>query len=526
MSTQTQKKATRKKAARKPTRKKAVRKKTTSQKAAPPPADPTGPVAETVPVEPIRFTPNPIQRAFILSQAQADLFSSRFGEGKSAGLAWACFYHAQKNPGSKWAFVRDTWENLRDTTQKEFFSWFQPGVHGTYHASSKTWRWKVGEMRGEVQWLGMDEEKDASKLQSRDLGGFAIDEPAPAAHSGGVAEFIFTTAMGRLRQKGMSWYAAKLATNNPDETHWTYKRFVEPGTRGFRLWQPSEPENTEHLPPEYYDKLRELYKDRPDLVDRFIDGKFGFQRLGRSVTPAWNDRVHLVRRLEPSKGEMLHIGWDFGVAGHATVITDFAGGHWRVLEAIVSKDMGIVEHIEQSVRPLLASRYKDFVWDHVHDPANQRSQVRAEWTPVNAIRELLGGPCYPGAVDIAARVDSLNAALAQLRDGRGLVQVDRHRASPVWWALRGGWHFPISAGGVISEHPKKNEHSHPGDAIGYLASRFFPMGRLRGRKSARAARRPLRYFGEQGLGFEKPGAKMPKEGKVLPDPKNKRERWR
>jgi len=87
-------------------------------------------------------------------------------------------------------------------------------------------------MVGEVVFIGMDVEADATKLQSRELAGFCIDEPAPAALQGGVSEFIFDTAMTRLRQKGMKWYGAKLAENNPDEGHWTHRRFVEPGWRG------------------------------------------------------------------------------------------------------------------------------------------------------------------------------------------------------------------------------------------------------------------------------------------------------
>ena len=33
----------------------------------------------------------------------------------------------------------------------------------------------------------------------------------------------------------MKDYPVKLAQNNSDETHWSYKRFVKPGTDGFKV---------------------------------------------------------------------------------------------------------------------------------------------------------------------------------------------------------------------------------------------------------------------------------------------------
>jgi hypothetical protein len=92
------------------------------------------------------FNANPTQRAFIESRAEADLFASRKGEGKSAGLAWASYFYTHHNPGAPGLCVRDTWENLRRTTLDEFFHWFPDGVYGTgtrnapgSKASSRSW---------------------------------------------------------------------------------------------------------------------------------------------------------------------------------------------------------------------------------------------------------------------------------------------------------------------------------------------------------------------------------------------------
>ena len=260
----------------------------------------------------VEFNPNPMQKKFIESRAKADLFCSRMGEGKTVALAWAALYHTRHNPGANWCLIRDTWENMQATTLKTFLEWFPPGVFGTFNQTRRLFTWASGVAEGTVEFLGMDDPADASKLMSRELSGFGIDEPAPATASGGVDEMIFDIAMSRLRKSGMKWYCAKLAENNPDESHWTHRRFVDPGTEGFRLWQPDIPENEKNLPPEYYAELRRIWHHRPDLVRRFIAGEFGFQQEGKAVTPQWNDRLHLASGLRPMPGRELVLLWDFG----------------------------------------------------------------------------------------------------------------------------------------------------------------------------------------------------------------------
>lgn len=425
------------------------------------------------------FNPNPVQRNFIESRAKADLFSSRMGEGKSTAIAWACLYHTRHNPGAPWAIIRDTYENIVGTTQKTFFTWFPPGIFGTYNASRKTFTWASGVAEGEVVFMGMDDQQDASKLMSRELGGFAIDEPAPAVGSAGVDEMIFDIALSRLRYPGMKWYAAKLAENNPDEAHWTYRRFVSPGDPEFKIWQPQVPENILNLPADYYQTLRKTWAHRPDLIRRFVEGEFGFQQLGKAVTPQWNDKFHLAVGLVPVPRQELILCWDFG-HNPTCIITQIApSGHWYILESHVGEGIGAEELIEYIVAPILAKDYRGYRWRHIGDPAGTiREQGSIKRTPVHSIRSRLGGPWKSGPVKQLPRLEPLRAVLTKAIQGRGLVQVDRDRARHVWHALRGGWHYNIARSGLVSDTPVKNEHSHPGDALSYAAAVLFPLGKL------------------------------------------------
>lgn len=473
----------------------------------------------------IDFHPNPLQRSFIESRADADLFSSRMGEGKSAAIAWTSMYHTRHNPGAKWLIVRDTMENLRSTTMQEFFKWFPPGIMGTYHQTHKLFTWAPGVAIGSVEFVGLDDPNDAGKLQSREIAGFAIDEAAPSAASGGVSEAIFDVALSRLRQSGMNWYAAKLAENNPEETHWTYRRFVDPGTRGFKVWQPSEPENMKNLPPNYYAKLREQWAHRPDFVARFLDGKFGFQQQGKAVTPEWNPDQHLALGLYPNKALPLTILWDFGLNPTAILTQVTPMGHWNILDAFVGDGIGVEELCDSTLIPVLRQRYPRFELYHIGDPAGiTREASSSKNSAVNMIRRKLGGKWTSGPVRWEQRVDPLRAVLRKSVGKTGLVQVDRQRAAAVWHALRGGWHYHVARTGLISAEAVKDIHSHPGDAMGYGAAVLFPLISRTERKSGGKGPAPMSAWSSHSddaagpLGFERPRAKVPPEARLIGKP--------
>lgn len=451
------------------------------------------------------FNPNPVQQGFIESQAEADLFASRVGEGKSTALAWAAFYHTKHNPGADWAMIRDTYENIQKSTQKTFFEWFPPGIFGEYHHTKKEFKWASGIAEGTVTFVGMDDPTDASKLLSWVLGGIGMDEPAPAAGSAGIDEMVFDLGMQRLRQPGMKWYPMKLATNNPDEEHWTFKKFAgAEKIEGFQLWQPHKPENIHNLPEGYYEKVRRTLVHRPDLIRRFIDGEFGFQQEGITVTPQWSDRIHLAMGLSPIKGREIILLWDFGLNPTCIITQVTPMGYWNILDAFVGDGIGVEELIEDQVLPVLRTRYKGSPVRHIGDPAgSQRDQSSSKRSAVRSIKKYIGGPFRAGPVKWHERKNPLQALLTRTMSGIGIVQVDRHRAQKVWHALRGGWHYHKAKTGVVSAEPTKDIHSHPGDAMGYGAAVLFPMGRFTKQPSGLYTPTGGHYFGNnQPGGFQ------------------------
>ena len=490
----------------------------------------------------VKFIPNPVQKLFIehrpfegfvrpadwpkdYAPRVVDLFSCRAGEGKSAGLVWSVWFYTRHNPGASCMLFRNTWENMRDTTLREFFFWFKDGIHGTYVKSEKlfTWNPEIG-LRGDVSFLGMDEEKDASRLQSRFYGLIGCDEPSPAAGTGGVEEMIFDIALGRLRQQGMQWYALKMAQNNPDESHWTHQRFVDPGTPdsaeapGFTHFQTRSPENLRNLPPGYYESMAKDLKGRPDLLRRFVQGRFGFQQLGKPVTPGWSDDVHLADHLEPVPGGELWLSWDGGQTPVCVVTELMPSGVLLVLDAVGVEGGGTYQLIEDEVYTLLETRYAKFRgrWSHTGDPTLiTPDQSDSRQSPVKVIKTTLGGHFFKGPVSIEAGVNPLNRRLGLLGPGgSGMILVDRVRAKGVWHALRGGWHLAKHSGGVTSPSPVKNHpHSDFGDAMRYLAAKLFPYGKER---TARKGRYSSQGFARYAPATVGPAKTLRRDKVVLP----------
>lgn len=483
----------------------------------------------------IEFIANPTQRQFIESRAEADLFQSRKGEGKSAALAWAAFYYTKHNPGATGICIRDTWENLKRTTLEEFLFWFPDGVFGQWHSGDKLWVWdtKRTGLKGKIYWLGVDGEEDATKIASMPLAFALIDEPSAAAgSSSGIPEFIFTTILAQLRQKGMNWYSCKLAQNNPDESHWTHKLFNDPGTEatgakllpaqegGFRSYQTREPENLINLPPGYYENLERNWKSRPDLVKRFVKGKTGFQQIGKPVTSEWDDELHLTNGIEPIKGYPLLLLYDGGLNPTCTITQITPTGYWLILECHVGQGIGMFQLIENIIQPRLATRFQGFVYEHCGDPnLNTKEQSNSRSSAVRVIKKELGGRWHKGVESISARVDPLKGVLTRTINGVGVVQVDRKHAKAVWFALRGGWHYHKARSGVVGAIVK-DEHSHPGDTMGYGAARLFPLGQLQKKKRKAKLARNDGYYNRAphpgtSMGMQRKGVIVPAEARTL-----------
>jgi hypothetical protein len=207
------------------------------------------------------------------------------GSGKSSACITEILRRAARQaPGpdgvrrSRFAVIRNTYSQLRDTTRKTFEQWVPAGL-GTWHEQSFTWigRWSDGEhvIECEVLFRALDRPEDVKKLLSLELTGAYINEAREIPKH--VLD-VLETRVGRYPSKvqgGASWFGIWADTNPWHTGHWGAKLFAK-GLAGYRLFrQPggraADAENLKNLPDGYYDRLC-VGKDR-EWVRIYVDGE-------------------------------------------------------------------------------------------------------------------------------------------------------------------------------------------------------------------------------------------------------------
>lgn len=186
------------------------------------------------------------------------------GTSKTTSVCMYVMAHGQKYaaqyPGEtiRWVFVRDTYESIRGTTLKTWLGLFPSPRYGVWNEAKK--QYTVRTPRGrhvEVLFMGIDDEKDISKLLSLDLSGAVVEEIAGGLGEGGqvqlgIPEFVYKGLIPRVRHPiRLQRTRLIIVGNPPSKTHWSYRVFRPD------LAQPHEGRLCVNVPPEEAPILRE-----------------------------------------------------------------------------------------------------------------------------------------------------------------------------------------------------------------------------------------------------------------------------
>jgi hypothetical protein len=231
----------------------------------------------------IDYDAPPTVRRFMDSSAFVRAVVGPVGSGKSSGcimeiLARAC--EQRKGPDGKrrtrFAIIRNTYPELRDTTRKTFEAWI-PAELGKWHEQSFTFHLCFGDVDCEVLFRALDRPEDVKKLLSLELTGAYINEAREIPKS--VLD-VLQSRVGRYPSKkdgGPTWFGVWMDTNPWPTTSELYKLFSEQRPEGFELFeQPSgladNAENVENLPPGYYARL--CHGKDQAWVDEYVKAKY------------------------------------------------------------------------------------------------------------------------------------------------------------------------------------------------------------------------------------------------------------
>ena len=149
-------------------------------------------------------------------------------------------------------------------------------------------------------------------------------------------------------------YGLDLAFNPPDETHWLYEACTglthegkkSPDGKWLELFEPTEGENDENLPPNYY---VENFRGMPeDMLARLKHGKWGASFQGDPVYPQFSTRLHVVDNIPFDPDFPIFRFWDFGYRRPACIFVQMDDEYrLRVLAEILGENEEAKPFIEK-----------------------------------------------------------------------------------------------------------------------------------------------------------------------------------
>lgn len=452
----------------------------------------------------ITYNATPILSAFHNCGAFVRGVMGPVGSGKSTGMCFEIMKRAHEQRIScgngirktRWAVVRNTYRELKDTTLKTWLDWFPEHTFGPFKSGDMEHHIKIGNIYLEVLFRALDRPEDVKKLMSLEITGAWINEAREVPKA--VLD-VLCDRVGRYpsaRELGPSWCGVFMDTNPPDDDHWWYKLaetacpsnhrfFKQPGglieqgldSAGQPIFVPNPAaENLINLPPNYYQER--MHGKSLDHVRVYYCNQYGFTLDGRPIIPEYNDQLHCASEpLKPVKGVPIRIGLDFGLTPAAVFGQRFASGRWIWFHELTSDDMGIMKFsqvlIDEINQKFAGHVFEDSIWG---DPAGEQRAQTDERTPfeiLNANLERARMPmrAYPAPTnDFTVRRESIARPLTRLLDGKPglLISPDMSLTRK---GLKGGYCYKrlqVSGSERYQDKPDKNRYSHPVEAGGYM----------------------------------------------------------
>lgn len=450
----------------------------------------------------IRYSPPPSVEPFLKSEAFISLIVGPVGSTKStAGIMKIAYMAKRMAPGrdgirrSRAVWIRNTREQLRDTSIPEFLKWFPDGVAGEYYKSEYKFILKFDDVVCEVLFRGLEDSNDVRRLLSLNVS-FAVMEEFREGH-----QEIFEAVQGRLGRypDGMmvphkpEWGVDKKGnpiqgcvtedgknnshfwgmSNPPDfDTFWE-EFLTNPPENAEVFFQPSglspEADWIKYLPSEYYENLAEGKND--DWIDVYIHAKFGKSLSGKPVFRSFDRNTHVAKApLKPNlrMGSPIVVGFDCTGLNPAAVIGQVGfEGRLFIYDAIYANEMGALRFIREVLKPLLTNKYAGARVASIIDPAGMvRGSDEKTIADIMRAEQLSVKPASTNA--IAARIAAVEQFLTRTVDGKAGLVIDPE-CTDLIQALQSKYRFKIKTTGEAEDKPDKG---HPWsdivDALQYL----------------------------------------------------------
>lgn len=434
----------------------------------------------------IKYKPPKSVEGYIRSEKFISLIVGPVGSGKTTASIWKIIYHAsQMKPQedgirrSKCVVVRNTMDQLKDTTIPSIQTWFPPEI-AHYAKTDKKMFIKMGDIELELLFRALDDADDVRKLLSLELSFAFMDEfrEIPQAIydaiQGRVGRYPSKAVGGCVKEDGTPNHHVFGSTNPPDYgTHWE-ELLSDPPENCDAFFQPSglspEADWTENLIDGYYDNLQQGKSQ--DWIDVYIHSKFGKSLSGMPVHRAFDRDIHVSKGdLIPQKmGQGLIIGLDVGLSPAAVIGQVAYDGRVSIYESIVPEErIGMPRFIEEYIKPALAQRYAGIPVLIVVDPAAVQRSSTDEKSALEIIRAKGFKAITAKTNATTARIAAVDAVLTRTVDNKPSIILDKRYCDYLIRALSGKYRFKTNTKGETDETPAKDHPwSDVADALQYL----------------------------------------------------------
>lgn len=447
------------------------------------------------------YTAPPTIAAFSKSEKFGRLIAGPVGSGKTTGIIVELLRRAiQQKPGddgnkyTRFAVVRQTLKQLKDTVLKDSDTWLAANGIGSWKVSDSTYYINFDRVRSEWIFLPLEDATDQGRLLSMQLTGAWLSEAIEMDIS------ILGPLSGRIGRypsgvKGApTWNGIVADTNMPAEmTEW--QKFMEEPPIDWSIWkQPSglawnaenldyllQTENTMKLPPghpdriaqgqEYYNRIVRLKGIDSDFVKRYVKAEYGDDPSGRAVfRETFRVNWHVVDQTNVIPGYPLIVGQDFGRDPWSLICQPDHLGRVIVHEEVSADNIGLEKHCTQNLRGrLLQSKYLGCKIALVGDPAGVAKSTHSEETSFDLLGRL-GFPCFPASTnDLDPRIRAVESFLGRHTNGGPSMLINREGCPHLIRSLNGGYRFEFAkVTGIRKPIPKKDEYSHVADTLQYV----------------------------------------------------------
>lgn len=439
------------------------------------------------------------------SNAFGRLVTGPVGSGKTTACIWELLRRAvmqAKAPDgfryTRFAVVRQTLKQLKDTVLKDCDTWIGANGMGSWKVSEGVYHVQFDDVRSEWVFIPLEDATDQARLLSMQLTAAWLSECVEMNIS------ILGPVSGRLgryptgARGNVTWSGIIADTNMPVEMSewWQFMENLPPDWQKFN--QPSgmsplaenlnwllQTDQTIQLPinhpvrvaqgRKYYERLVDMYGENSDWVKRYVHAQYGDDPSGAAVFKnTFISSFHIVDKTEIIPGYPLLLSQDFGRNPWTLLCQADHMGRLLVHKEVRAENIGLEKHVLQNLIPvLMGDRYMGLRMCMVGDPSGVAKGNIAEESCFDALKRL-GFPAIPGPTnDIEPRLRAVEALLGRQVMGGPALMISREGCPHLCRAMSGGYRFVAKKGtGAMRWVPDKDDkegYSHVADCLQYAA---------------------------------------------------------